>query len=153
MIARAHELLEHRAKEMAGRNACAVELRKRSGGSRYFVRKWNDDDAWKAFDNIGQWIKVKNKQKVSTSLIYRLERFSDGVHAIIREENRKELLCKFVAKQLERSGIKTPKGKELELAEKITELVLDTDESGNPAFRPEGLIVAAFIADTESEVK
>ncbi|HPA14406.1 MAG TPA: type III-B CRISPR-associated protein Cas10/Cmr2 [Desulfobacterales bacterium] len=153
MIARAHALLKNRAKETAGRNACAVELRKRSGGSRYFVRKWNDNVAWEAFEQLGQWIKVKNKQKVSTSLIYRLERFRDGVEAMIQEENHKELLLKFIAKQLERSGIKTPKGKESDLAAGITEIVLEHDESGNPTFRPEGLIVAAFIADTESEVQ
>ncbi|MEW6673478.1 MAG: type III-B CRISPR-associated protein Cas10/Cmr2 [Thermodesulfobacteriota bacterium] len=153
MIARTHTLLEQQAKEKAGRNACAVELRKRSGGSRYFVRKWNETASWDAFEKIGRWIKVNDKQKVSTSLVYRLERFREGVDAIIREENRKELLLKFVAKQLERSGIKTPPGKAIDLAKGITEIILESDQSGNPIFRPEGLIVAAFIADTESEVE
>jgi len=153
MIARAHALLDQRAKEAAGRNACAVELRKRSGGSRYFVRKWNDNAAWEAFEQVGQWIKVKNKPGVSTSLIYRLEQFRDGVEAILEEKNHKELFMKFVSKQLERSGIKMPKGKEMDLAAGITEIIIAPDENSNPVFRPEGLIVAAFIADTESEVE
>jgi CRISPR-associated protein Cmr2 len=153
MIARAHTLLEREAKENAGRNACAIELRKRSGGSRHFIRKWNDDAPWEAFEQVGQWIKVKNKQKVSTSLIYRLELFRDGVEAMIGEENYKDLLIKFIAKQLERSGIKVSKGKEADLAAGITEIVLQPDRNGSLIFRPDGLIVAAFIADTESEVR
>ena len=72
---------------------------------------------------------------------------------MIRDENSKELLLKFLVKQIEQSGIKTSRGKETDLASGINEIVLEPDESGNPTFRPEGLIVAAFIADTESEVK
>lgn len=152
MIARTHALLETRAKEKAGRNACAVELRKRSGGSRYFTRKWNDVSAWEAFQKIGEWVKVKNRQQVSTSLVYRLGRFRDGVEAILQRENYGELLSHFIAKQLERSGIKPPKGKDAALAERIKDIVLEHDETGKPVFCPEGLIVAAFIADSEREV-
>lgn len=153
MIARAHSLLEQRAKEAAGRNACAVELRKRSGGSRYFVRKWSDDAAWEAFGQIGQWIKAKSKQQVSTSLVYRLEQFRDGVDAILGVENHMDLMRKFVTAQIQRSGIKITKGYEAVLAAGLTDIILEPGESSHPIFRPEGLIVAAFIADTESEVQ
>ncbi|WP_373500897.1 type III-B CRISPR-associated protein Cas10/Cmr2 [Desulfococcus sp.] len=152
MIARAHALLDTQAKEKAGRNACAVELRKRSGGSRYFVRQWSDTAAWSAFQNIGQWIRNKSKQQVSTSLVYRLQLFRDGVDAILNKNNGRELMAQFVAKQLERSGIKPPAGKEMELAKRVTEIVVALDDSGKPVFQPEGLIVAAFAAGTESEV-
>jgi CRISPR-associated protein Cmr2 len=153
MITRAHILLENQAKEIAGRNACAIELRKRSGGSRYFVRRWSDSKAWDSFEQVGRWIKDKNKSKVSKSFAYRLEQFRDGVAAILREENHRELMRKFVAAQLERSGLKTSKGQKMVLAAGITEIILDQDENQNLIFRPEGLIVAAFIADTESEVQ
>jgi len=152
MIARARALLEDTAKEKAERNACSVELRKRSGGSRYFPRKWNDTAAWDAFQHIGEWIKVKSRQQVSTSLVYRLELFRDGIDAMLQKENSKDLLSKLIARQLERSGIKPPKGKDTALSGKIADIAMDRDENGKPDFRPEGLIVAAFIADTGSEV-
>ena len=49
MIADAHHLLDDKAKAETRRNACAIELRKRSGGSRYFARKW-EDEAWESFE-------------------------------------------------------------------------------------------------------
>lgn len=152
MIARAHGLLDAKAKREAGRNACAVELRKRSGGSRYFVRKWDCTEAWSAFRDIGQLIKGKNKQQVSTSLIYRLELFRDGVDAMLAKENGEELLSQFVVKQLERSGIQPRQGRAKELADRIVEIAVNRDEVNRLVFQPEGLIVAAFIADAESEV-
>jgi CRISPR-associated protein Cmr2 len=45
MIADAHHLLDDKAKAETRRNACAIELRKRSGGSRYFARKWEESEA------------------------------------------------------------------------------------------------------------
>lgn len=151
MIARAHALLATQAKEKAKRNACAVELRKRSGGSRYFVRQWRDVAAWNAFQDLGQWIRNKNKQQVSTSLAYRLHLFKDGVHAILNQNDGKSLLGQLVAKQLDRSGLKPPPGGEMELAKRIVEIVVSPDEVGKQVFQPEGLIVASFATGAESE--
>lgn len=153
MIARAHTLLDKVAKEDADRNACAVELRKRSGGSRFFVRKWDDEASWDAFEKIGILIKNSEKQQVSTSLIYRLEKFRAGVDAIIGEENGKELMRQFTAAQLERSGVETARGKESMLTNALTEIILEPVGEGCWKYQPEGLIVAAFIADAESEVR
>jgi len=146
MIARAHTLLDTMAKEKAQRDACAIELKKRSGGSRYFVRKWNDK-AWESFATIGKASgdTVKNIEAVSRSLVYRLEYFRDGIEAIIKSEENKDnkLLVAFIKKQLERSSI--GKGDREEFSKKIADIIIETDQNNKPEFKPEGLIVGAFL--------
>jgi len=88
VIRDSHKLLDSYAKEKAGRNAFAIELRKRSGGSRYFYRKW-DDSAWEGFEKLFN----TEKDILSTSLLYNLELYKDGLKAIIDnyKDNEKEL--------------------------------------------------------------
>ncbi|MDY6822371.1 MAG: type III-B CRISPR-associated protein Cas10/Cmr2 [Thermodesulfobacteriota bacterium] len=144
MITGTHYLLDGIAKKEGGRNACAVELRKRSGGSRYFIRKWDNAESWKSFTEIGIAIKDKNKVQISSSLVYRLEKFRDGIEAILEDENNyKTHLEKFFAKQLERSSINADKAG---LANKMADITISKDREGNLQYKPEGLIVAAFMA-------
>ncbi|MFW6271864.1 MAG: type III-B CRISPR-associated protein Cas10/Cmr2 [Desulfosalsimonas sp.] len=144
MIAGTHHLLDDIAKKQAGRNACAIELRKRSGGSRYFIQKWDEYASWKAFTEIGKAIKDKNKTQVSSSLVYRLEKFRDGIKAILEDGNNyKTYLEKFITKQLERSSINADKP---DLASKMTDIVITKDQDGKMHYKPESLIVAAFMA-------
>lgn len=94
VIRDSHILLDSYAKDKAGRNACAIELRKRSGGSRYFYRKW-DDPAWESFN-----ILFNTEQKIlSNSLLYNLELYKDGIEAIIEtyKNNEEELKTKCIA--------------------------------------------------------
>ncbi|AOY59357.1 type III-B CRISPR-associated protein Cas10/Cmr2 [Desulfococcus multivorans] len=151
MIARAHALLENHAKEGAGRAACAVELSKRSGGSRFFTRKWKDP-AWESFQNLGRWISAGERQQVSRSLAYRLNLFRDGVNAMLQRDDGRGMLVRLLEAQLERSGIRPVGAEKRVVAEGIVDIVLAPGDDGRPIFRPEGLIVAAFAADTESEV-
>jgi len=146
MITETHHLLDNKAKTEAGRNACAIELRKRSGGSRFFTRKW-EDEAWQSFQQIGALISNKNKQQVSASLVYRLAEFKDGIEAILDHDNHRELLVKFIKKQLERSSLSVKKGMADDLASKIADIVVTQDKK----YAPEGLIVAAFIVDKGGE--
>ena len=146
MIAETHQLLDRKAKIEIGRNACAIELRKRSGGSRFFARKWNDR-AWESFHIIGGLISDKNKRQISTSLVYRLDKFKTGIDAILEKENWFELMKKFIAKQLDRSMLISHKDCKSEFAEKMTNIVIIMGKDGKPEYKPEGLIVAAFIAD------
>lgn len=151
MIKRAHWLLNEKAKKEAGRNACAIELRKRSGGSRFFVRRWPDDaddndTSWKSFEEIGGAIKDKKKAQVSTSLVYRMERFRDGIEAIVKHENHKEMLINFIAVQLDRSSV-GDKNERAAFAEKMADIVVMEDKNKKRQYKPEGLIVAAFMAE------
>ncbi|HBN26548.1 MAG TPA: type III-B CRISPR-associated protein Cas10/Cmr2 [Desulfobacteraceae bacterium] len=154
MIVRAHHLLDDKAKAETDRNACAIELRKRSGGSRYFARKWDKREAWKSFHRIGELISNKNKRKISTSLVYRLEQFRTGIEAILKKDDYEKLLTNFIKKQLDRSMLASGKNSKEELkefAEKIVNIIIVKNKDNKPAFEPEGLIVAGFIADKGGE--
>ncbi len=110
VIRDSHNLLDTYAKEKAGRNACAIELRKRSGGSRYFYRKW-DDPAWESFNKL-----FNTEQEIlSNSLLYNLELYKDGIEAIIEtyKDNEEELkkqciafITSIVKKSIERDLIR-----------------------------------------------
>lgn len=147
MISEAQHLLKDKAKKEKGRNACAIELRKRSGGSRFFARKWSETEVWKSFTNIGEAISSKNKAQVSTSLVYRLEQLRLGAEAILKHENWKErkMLQKLIGMQLDRSSVGEKIKKET-FAEIIANLVVNTGKDGKPQYKPEGLIVAAFMS-------
>lgn len=154
MIASAHHLLDDKAKNETGRNACAIELRKRSGGPRYFARKWEESKAWESFHQIGKLISNKNKRKISASLVYRLERFRTGIEAILKKDDYENLLTSFIEKQLDRSMLAEGKNSKEELekfAKKMVDIVVVKKHDNKRAFEPEGLIVAGFIADKGGE--
>ena len=142
MIKRAHELLNKKAKEEGGRNAVAVELRKRSGGSRYFISKW-DGERLKAFKDLID--KEKIGEELSRSLAYRFEEFKNGMEAILSREERgsNSLLEKFVLSQLKKSGMKTTDEKQKKLSEDISKIIKDN----NNEFNNEGLIIAGFLTE------
>lgn len=152
MIARAQNLLKYKAKEQGGRNACAVELRKRSGGSRYFMHKW-DDAVWDDFIQLGKLIQQEEQSmRFSSSLVYRLESMRPGVEAILRTGNTKDKLTTFIRDQMERSEAGAGINKH-ELAEKTAGIVVGRDTQGNPEFSPEALIVAGFMAQAHGGEK
>lgn len=150
MITEAHRLLDEKAKNEAGRNACAIELRKRSGGSRYFVRKWSDNpadkQAWDSFAAIGDAIKDKNKAQVSTSVVYRLEQLREGVNAILSHHNWRPMLEALILKQLDRSSVGDKNQQEI-FASRIADIAVFKNAKQNKYdFKPESLVVAAFMA-------
>ncbi|EKD51376.1 MAG: hypothetical protein ACD_62C00269G0002 [uncultured bacterium] len=154
MIERAHHLLDDHAKNKCGRNACAIELKKRSGGSRYFAGKWDKNftafgqqqDLWESFNQVINYTKKNNEQELSTSLIYRLEKFRNGMTALIKIGHYGNMV-KFLEQQLERSqtgsNVNTT-----EVAKHILPVILRPSQDINDKleFEPEGLIVASFLA-------
>ena len=145
MIEDARHLLKDKAKKEAGRNACAIELRKRSGGSRYFVRKWSDEQTWKSFAEIGEAIKSKNKAQVSSSVVYRLEQLRDGLEAILKQDDWGRMLKALIVEQLDRSSV-GDKGQKKDFANKMVDIVVCKNSEDKNEYKPEGLIVAAFLA-------
>jgi CRISPR-associated protein Cmr2 len=146
MIAAAHKLLDTKAKKEGERNACAVELRKRSGGSRFFVRKFNDTEAWKAFQGIVDLLGKSNEEmarSISTSLLYKMKEFEPGFKALLKESaisESQERIKDLIEFQLLRS---VPELKEKEDRKTITENIFRLIMNGN-SFEPEALVVAAF---------
>jgi len=145
MIMEAQHLLKERAKKEPGKSACAIELRKRSGGSRYFVRKWNDKQAWTSFSEIGKAIKNKSKAQVSSSVVYRLEQLRDGIEAILKQKDGEKMLKAFIIQQLNRSSVGDKEHRDA-FAGKMTDIVVCKNNEGRLEYKPEGLIVAAFMA-------
>jgi len=157
MIARGQHVLETYAKGKCKRDACAIELRKRSGGSRYFMAKWdeknpfNDKPLWDSFLNIGRDVLSKD-ETLSRSLIYKFSQFKDGFNAIKEGPLDKviEDATALVRLQVERS-VKF-KGNDKEKNEKLDEvsrmiaglIVRKPKHEKTWLFNPEGLIVADF---------
>jgi len=146
MIAAAHNLLDNKAKKEGGRNSCAIELRKRSGGSRYFVRKFNEYEAWDAFKDIADLVGRKSEdfaKSISSSLIYRMKDFKVGFTALIDEKNKTgngERIKDLIQFQLLRSVPELKNDEELStISESMYKLIVDGD-----TFQPEALVVAAF---------
>lgn len=148
MIAEAHHLLDTIAKKKCGRNACAITLKKRSGGDRTFAAKWKDSEKWEAFEKFSKAVKASDSLSVSTSLIYRLEKFRDGIEAILKTDEK--LLPKFLLKHLERSGSGENIDKE-KMAEIIGKICVYENDKKEKVFEPERLIVAGFLAGGEHE--
>ncbi len=152
MIKRSHGLLDNYAKNRLERNACAIELKKRSGGSRYFGANWNEEEKWDSFSKFGRSFNKNSieESNVSTSLVYRLEKFRNGFEALkkLKTEDKDKNTQQFIKKQLDRSGIEY-KGKndddidkeKDEIAMIISKLIYNKDG----AFEPERLIVAGFM--------
>jgi CRISPR-associated protein Cmr2 len=149
MIEEAHHLLDNMAKDLAGRDALAIELRKRSGGSRYFVRKW-EDPAWEEFAKIGTFIKNKNMKEIASGLAYKLEAHKDGLKTILTLKNhqKKDLLISYIQTFLERSI--TSKEKTRLLAESIGKMIINEEFQEKP-ISPEALIVASFLMKKEGD--
>ena len=140
MIKEASKLLDKIAKDKGGRNTIAIQLKKRSGGDRFFICKFDDKDRLNAFHNIQN----KIGEEMSRSLAYRLAELKDGIDAIknlkeYQESEKNDLLKKFIFKQLDRSS-KNSEEKD-EIAEDISKIIFDYE--GN--FSNEGLIIAGFI--------
>ncbi len=84
-------------------------------------------------------------RRLSRSLLYRLETMRDGIEAIINSNERSdENLIAFIAKQVERSGLELKDVEKKAIAQSITRIVWDKQDSKRP-FNPEGLLVAAFM--------
>ena len=142
MIARAHTLLEQKAKEQGGRNSCAIELKKRAGGSRYFIRKWSDHKAWQGFASLGQALaRSGDAHELASSLVYRLERMRPGIEAILKNQNHHELLLKFIHMQLEKSGLQASE----QIARSLAAVIVSTSQN-QKQFDAHGPIIAGFMA-------
>lgn len=166
MIQAAHHLLDQKAKTEGNRNACAIELRKRSGGSRYMLQKW-DHEGWEALEKVTTNTTYKISQELSTSLIYRLDEFKIGIEEIFKcslNESEKEILLKeFFAFQLKRSGL-TSNENIPELSKIIYDLVIRIEIIKNKEdkekkeeikfhFNTEPLIIASFLSQFSQEAR
>lgn len=140
MIKEAHYLLDKKAKDKGGRNALAIQLKKRSGGDRFFISKW-DDSRLDSFCYVAE----KIGEEMSRSLAYRLAELQYGIDAINNLTDygafeKNNLIEKFVLKQLDRSGKKADDKQEL--AKNISKIIFNQQSN----FTNDPLIIAGFLS-------
>lgn len=152
MIERGHELLNELAKKQGGRNALALEIRRRSGGPRRMVAKWNDE-RWAAFDRVLSAMKKGSGSDLSRSFLYSLKQFEDGFQAILGGHGEREQeLTALMAHLLK----KTPFKGEKNIADDLIRLLFKHDKDkqrwtwaeGEAEHRFDSPLMAAFLADT-----
>lgn len=152
MIERGHELLNELAKGQGGRNALALEVRRRSGGPRHMVAKW-DDKRWSVFDRVLLAMKRDSGSDLSRSFLYSLKQFEQGFSAILdgRGDQEKELTG-LMAHLLK----KTPFKGEKTISVDLIRLLFEHDEDakiwtwaeGEAEHRFDAPLMAAFLVDT-----
>lgn len=112
MISQAQKLLKEKAKRETKRNALALQLKKRSGGSRFAVYKW-ENVYWDSFKELITEFGKTEDRELSRSLIYRLGKFTDGLSAILASSEPESNLRKFILSQIDKSGIAINKKQEI----------------------------------------
>jgi hypothetical protein len=60
-------------------------------------------------------------------------------------------LTSFIEKQLDRSMLVDQEDAKEEFAQKMVDIVIAANKDGKPVYKPEGLIIAGFIADKGGE--
>jgi CRISPR-associated protein Cmr2 len=145
MLTEANDLLKNEAKSKAGRNACAIRLRKRSGGARTLYAKW-DSQVLQAFDQLRDALAKDTGQQLSRSLIYRLSHFDDGFNAILsrKDKDANGLLQRFILSLMDKSGLTATDEAQVAAA---MDLLLSTDKEMGIA----ALQMAAFLSGKETQ--
>jgi CRISPR-associated protein Cmr2 len=149
MLRRAHTLLDDVAKYQVGRDACALELRKRSGGDRLIAAKW-DDPVWDALERLSG-IAADDGRLISHSLLYRLEELKPGFDAMIDafgddEARLKKNVESIISAQLERSS-RSVKDEDAgrEIKKWLRQIALRKNKDGTFGFNAGALQIAAFM--------
>jgi CRISPR-associated protein Cmr2 len=145
MLTEANDLLKNEAKSKAGRNACAIRLRKRSGGARTLYAKW-DSKVLQAFDQLLDALAKDTGQQLSRSLVYRLSHFDDGFNAILsrKDKDANGLLQRFILSLMDKSGLTATDEAQVAAA---MDLLLSTDKEMGIA----ALQMAAFLSGKETQ--
>ncbi len=156
-LQRAHQLLDDEAKRKMGRNAVAIELDKRSGGSRVYASKWEGfESTLEDFKTIGRAL-GKDARDLSSSLVYRLENFKEGLISLSQSEAPCQRMANFIAAQMDRSEVnfetdpnlskedqhQQKEKQEKELAQSIVRVI----QKSKDALALESLIVAKFLGE------
>lgn len=149
MMRHSHELLDRVAKEKAGRNALAVEVKKRSGGSRIIARKW-DDRCWENMIKLGKMIKAS--ENISMSLAYKFVDWKDGFESIITgnypETEKESLVLEYIRTFLDSSV--TSSDVKPALCQSIRYVLFDEKLSMH-TFAPDGLIISTMFTRKEAK--
>ena len=154
-LRRVHELL-HLAKDQGGRNALALELEKRAGGSRLFVTRWQEEpwadlalnlplealNLLMILDDLAATLGRPPYRELSASLIYRLAELQPGLEALAGLTPAE--IPSFIKAQVQRAPKEEPQA--ARLADLISALVIRA-HAGSPPFKVDiaPLLIARFL--------
>ncbi len=158
VIHRGHELLK-KAKQQGGRNAVALELRKRAGGPALFLAKW-DEGSWSSLglglspeqdnlvnlmDELAEVLGRPPYRELSASLIYRLQELQSGLETIVAKAPVE--LSTFLQAQVQRSQREEDQVQAAHLAARIAALTVRPPAPGesSPTLTMEPLLIAKFL--------
>jgi CRISPR-associated protein Cmr2 len=150
MIKRANNLLKSKAKEECGRDACAIELKKRSGGSRFFENKWNDYESWNSFKEIGKFL---YDDKLSTSLVYKISKFKDGVESTLEDKDFSKKFLETLIFDFKKNNNETSKEIKTQKDELANHIYNIIKKGSKKEVNLESLIVASFFNKNIKENK
>jgi CRISPR-associated protein Cmr2 len=139
VINNAHDALDKKAKEEAGRNALAIRLSKRSGGDRDVRFKWNDK-------GLGAFQTIINSE-LSTSLLYRIGAMKTLLEPLLGPYNEEKIIALFKY-EVKHSGdnVKIADEEVEKLAKALMEICITKDNTEKWVFNPESAIIAGFLA-------
>lgn len=161
VIRDAHFVLEHIAKQKAGKNALAIRLKKRSGGDRDFYFKWNETNRFlpkesiiDSFYNIMSAIK---NYETSSTLLYKLSQLKEAIRPLALTDQdidrNKDKIIKLFEYEIEHSnsGKKSSaneyeKEQNREVAARLAGLCIKSNSSDPEWFNPESVIISRFMA-------
>jgi CRISPR-associated protein Cmr2 len=159
-MSKAHELLET-AKNEGDRNAMALELAKRSGGSRRFICKWGEapskelgvgtDAIVEHFLRLAAQFGGKQNGAVSSSLLYRMEALRPALEALGADHPEK--IRAFVEKQIKTDRERPvdsdePGGEKKAIAESMAALLFRSapeSTKSRPVIETESMVIARFL--------
>ena len=158
VIRRGHELLK-KAKEQGGRNAVALELKKRGGGPALFLAKWQEgswprldlglppekDNLITLLEELAEALGRPPYRELSASLIYRLQELQPGLE-IIAAKTPTELAA-FLQAQVQRSQKEEDQVQAAHLACRLAALLVrpPSSEKSSPVLTIDPLLIAKFL--------
>lgn len=158
VIRRGHGLLKQ-AKEKGGRNAVALELRKRAGGPALFLAGWQEEP-WpdlgldlpaekrrlvSLLEELAEFLGRPPYRELSASLIYRLQELQPGLEAIAGQAPAE--VANFIRAQVQRSQKEEDQVQAAYLAARLAALMVSPPTPANPLpyLTIEPLLIAKFL--------
>jgi CRISPR-associated protein Cmr2 len=163
VIRRGHRLLKL-AKEKGGRNAVALELRKRAGGPALFLARWAEEP-WPdlglelpgekrrlvgLLEEVANYLGRPPYRELSASLIYRLQELQPGLQALAGQAPAE--VANFLRAQVQRSQKEEDQVSAAHLAHRLAALMVRPPASvtSTPSLTIEPLLIARFLGARRS---
>ena len=147
LIIEAHDILNREAKEMRGRDAVAISLRKRSGAELIIARKWGNSREG-IIDKLNRVVELLSDKKESSRLMYKIKENKIALETL-KLKGSEGFVEKFIESLIEKGERDKDKNdEEFEKAKrdraKNLAAIMEFDHDNK--LNADGLIIARFLA-------